>query len=302
MRSDVPRVVAGVLIAVVAAVGGCGAISQNKPTVPADVRGDAPSAAEFIAKHNDRVAKLNRLWMRTELWLRGTTPEGEKLDEVTEGHLMVELPRKLSLTVKKLGETYFVLGSNDERYWWLDLSREDRPGLSGEHAKATRARVKRFGLPVLPLDLSELLAITPIDPGVAAGAKTRWVSDNEAELVFAVPGGSRAVRFSAKTLEPTAVELRDESGFAVVASTMAEYEPAPVRGEPGISPRFQRKTDIMLNELEGVGKSGTRVRVTITAYDAENRPLNPALFDLPELVKRHRVSVVRSVDDVEPRQ
>jgi hypothetical protein len=294
-------VVAGVLLAMVAVAGGCGAIGQRKPTEPGEVRRNPPKAAEFIAKHNERVAKLNRLWMRTELWLRGTTPEGEKLDEVTEGHLMVELPRNLSLTVKKLGETYFVLGSNGERYWWLDLSREERPGLAGEHAKATRERVKRFGLPVLPLDLIELLAITPIDPAVEGTAQTRWVSEKEGEIVFAVPGGSRAIRFDAKTLEPTAVELRDESGFAVVSSAMSEFEPTPIRGEPGLMPKFQRKTDIVLNELDGVGKSGTRVRVTITAYDAENRPLNPALFDLPELVKRHRVSVVRSVDEMELR-
>jgi hypothetical protein len=161
--------------------------------------------------------------------------------------------------------------------------------------------VKRFGLPVLPLDLIELLAITPIDPAVEGTAQTRWVSEKEGEIVFAVPGGSRAIRFDAKTLEPTAVELRDESGFAVVSSAMSEFEPTPIRGEPGLMPKFQRKTDIVLNELDGVGKSGTRVRVTITAYDAENRPLNPALFDLPELVKRHRVSVVRSVDEMELR-
>ena len=83
----------------------------------------------------------------------------------------------------------------------------------------------------------------------------------------------------------------------MVSSVLTEFEPTPVRGEPDVNPRFQRKTDITLNELTGVGKAGTRVRVTISLYDPENKPLNPALFDLAELVKRHRVGVVRSVDD-----
>lgn len=306
MRTNRPwatGLLAAVSAVVLATGSGCGLTSQHKPVDPPVVRVPPPTAREFAARHNERVAKLGRLWMRTTLWLRGVTAEGEKLDEVTEGHLMVELPRNLSLTVKKLGETYFVLGSNNERYWWLDLSREDRPGLAGEHAKATRERVSRFGLPVLPLDLIELLAVTPIDEPLLADPRTTvaWVSQGVAELSLPGPGGggggTRVIRFSPTNFEPMSVELRDENGIVVVASVLTEYEPTPVKGNPTVNPRFQHKTDITLNELPGVGKSGTRVRVTITAYDPENKPLNPALFDLAELVKRHRVSVVRSVDD-----
>ena len=304
MRTKRRVVWAGLMVAMVVMVAGCGAISQNKPKDPSlsppVVRVPPPTAREFAARHNERVARLNRLWMRTELWLRGVDAQGEKLDEVTEGHLMVELPRNLSLTVKKLGETYFVLGSNDARYWWLDLSREDRPGLSGEHAKATRERVRAFGLPVLPLDLIELLAVTPIDEPLLADPRTTvvWASRDVAEMSLpGAWGGTRVIRFSSKTFEPMSVELRDERGLVMVSSVLTEFEPTVVKGEPSASPRFQRKTDISLNELSGVGQPGTRVRVTITVYDPENKPLNPALFDLAELVKRHRVGSVRSVDE-----
>jgi hypothetical protein len=276
-------------------LGGC---AQHKPVPDPLPTVEPPSPRVFAAAHNARIAPLARLWSRTTLWIRGTDARGDPLDENVEGHLMLELPRNLSLTVKKLGETYFVLGSSSDQYWWFDLSAEPRTALVGSHARATRERVRDFGLPVLPLELIDLLAITPINETDLADPRTtvRWVSAREAEAAFPVPAGTRAIRFERSTLEPTRVELRDPMGRVVAAADLSDFEPTPVRGTGGDGPRFQRRVDAYLPEIAGLSAGGTRVRVTIDLFEPENRPINPANFDLRELLTRHRVASVNPID------
>jgi hypothetical protein len=290
------RYASAFLVGIAAALlGGC---AQHKPVPEPLPTIEPPSARAFAAAHNARVAPIARLWSRTTLWIRGTDARGEPLDENVEGHLMLELPRNLSLTVKKLGETYFVLGSSADQYWWFDLSADPRTALVGVHAQATRERVRDFGLPVLPLELIELLAITPIDEAALTDPRTtvRWVSAREAEATFPMPAGTRTIRFGRSSLEPSRVELRDDKGRVVAAADLSGFEPTPVRGVGGDGPRFQRRVDAYLPEIAGLSAGGTRIRVTIDLFEPENRPINPANFDLRELLTRHRVASLSPID------
>ncbi len=128
---------------------------------------------QIIEYHNQRVASIERLWARVSVRIKGTDARGEWFEEQGEGHLQVTRPESVSLTIGKLGETYFTYGSGTEQYWMYDLSNSDhRVALIGSLDKITPERAAEIGLSVHPADLITVLGIEPIDPETII--ETRW--------------------------------------------------------------------------------------------------------------------------------
>lgn len=285
------RLLTAAAMMVACVLGGCSSQPKPIPTTP------PPTAREFAIRHNARVAPISRFSANAELRIRGTDDRGEAVNESVDGNLMLELPLNLSLLVKKLGEVYFVLGSNQEQYWWINLSDDRRGALLGSHAKASRDRVKRFGLPVQPVDLIDLLAITEIDLEEAGAATTRWISTSEVEFELPAPDGSRLVRFSPVTFEPTAIVLRDDADRPIITSTLTEFQPTAIQGQLAEGPHFQKRTEIVFTEYDAAGNATPKFTISMALYSVENRPINQANFDFERLMSRFRVGSVRSVDD-----
>lgn len=284
------RVLAAVLFATLS-LAGC--VTQHKPPVDPtptpEPPAPLPSLREAADLYNPRLAGLDRLWSRITLRIRGEDARGNRVDEETEGHLIIQPPKRLSLSVTKLGEAYFLLGSNDANYWWFDLSSADRTASIGAHEALTPGKASDFGLPVHPLDLIDLLAITPIDPDLPGAALRR---DELGTLQFISPTrfGRRLISLDERTWRPTAVTLLDSEDAPVVSSSLSEFE--PVAFAPGAF--IARKAT-----LEIVSPSVGSLEVQITLYEPEVRTLNPKVFDLQEQVQRR--GIVRRIDLDAPR-
>jgi hypothetical protein len=289
--------VAAALVAVSLLPGGCGKNQRpSTPTKPgpAVARGKAPAYEAVAAEYNKRTAPLERLYARTTLRVWYVDDQGQPQQVQVEGHFDYIRPGRLLMTYEKLGETYAVLGSNDEQYWWMEKG-EQAKALVGDLAKATPERVRKLGLPVYPLDLIELLGITTIPasaPAVGAGeaGDVRWSEDGKSLLITISGGANRRVLWlDPQSYEPSRVDLiRPDKSIAATAS-LGSYQAVQLAGgKPG--PRIATK-------INGSAPA-SHLDVRLTLYDPEisaSRP-RPAVFEIKSWLTALRVEPANLVN------
>lgn len=262
----------------------------SKPLAP------APSYEDIARVQALRVADLDRLWARATLRLYTIDKNGDTNEEEADGHVQYIRDRKLFLAVKKLGETYFQLGSNDAIFWWIDLSDSDhKVALVGEHAKATPRTAARFGLPVHPLDLIDVLCLLPFpDKPIAPPNYTpdgRYVG-----VTLQGRWGHRRVFLDPRTLVPRKVEAFDGRGTLVLSATMGEDEPVKVKG-------LEKSSATIATEIE-IDVPASKTRAKMSLHDPENRRdgISASAFDLKALLERYGVKDARLMEgDEQPK-
>lgn len=268
------------LIGVLGAIGLAGCTTQQRvPAVP------LPTAEQISAGYNARVAGLDRIWARAIVRFESLDRDGNEIDEQGEGHLQLVRPRSLYLTIGKLGEPAFELGSNDARYWWIDI--RNKSARVGVHERATPESTARAGLPVHPLDLPELLGITPLE----GATPPRWSADGiSVEVSVGGRWGDRVVRLDPVGLEPTEIELRDREGKALATATLTEYEGVILRGE--VDGVVRLATRILIEV------PSTSTRVTLWLREPENRGsrIKPRAFNFDLLAAEYGVTSVVPID------
>lgn len=258
--------------------------ASDQPAKPAAASPPASLATypEAANAYNRRVARLDRVWARTTLRVEGVEEGGDKIDEQAEGNLQFIRDRRLALTVTKVGEPIYYLGSNDDQFWWLDI-RQNRRALVGDHADATAKSVAQFGVPVLPLDLIELLGLLPLDPAAAGFVRQ---SAAGTELFYPSRSVVVAMLLDTKTLEPKIIELRTQKGQSLLRAELLKYKPVLVPGG-GAPPTMATWYKIAIG--------GSQTKIDIRIYDAENRGdrMKDAPYKLETLLRAYRI------DDVE---
>ena len=268
-------------------LGGC-ATTSKRPRFEKPER--VPSYTESAQRFNTRVARLNRVWSRVNITLRSPKESGGTSVDHAEGHLQLEQPDRTALSINKLGETYFYLGSDADGYWWLDMSDSDRKtALYGRHAEATPELIAELGLPVHPRELLELFAITPLplaaEGRVAEPGRAEW-DEKLGMLKITTPAmwGQREMWVDPVTMAPQQVELLDGRGRARAVCEMGRYISAPVRGDGRVPPKLASQYRVEMPE--------TGTRVTLELYGAENKPISPRAFDFTELVEAYGIDEV----------
>lgn len=289
-------IAATVLVALALTGVGCQSSPAKTPAAaqPALVKA-LPPVAEVVQAQNERVHGLDTLWARISLRVDGRLANANLNKEEAEGYLIVGLPRKVAVLINKLGNTYFYLGSNDELYWWFDLS-GDKRAYFGRHANATAETVDRFGIPVHPLDLIELMAITPIPAIGEAGSpeKLHWSTDGSL-LWYDVPAraSTKRVLIDPKSFLPVMIELLDKSGKVVVRSELSKYVAFASRTVPGANPSIPSRCIIKVPRQD--------LTITISVNDPDGRKPNADAFDFVKLLKdKYRIPNLTDLDKHEP--
>jgi hypothetical protein len=257
-------------------------------------RGPAPNYERVAAAYNRRIAPLGSLWARTVIRIWYPDREGRERSDQVEGYFQFRLPRSINVTLQKVGETGAVLGSNESRYWWIELSKESRVARVGEHAKVTPERIAELGLPVYPLDLVSLLGITPVPEGAAGAGHTGWSADGRYLVVTvrSAESGSRRFLLDPQTYEPAAIEALDTAGRAVLVSELSKYEAVNQIGS-GAGERPRIATEIVASFDGG----RTRIRMRLNDPESGGRRPPAAAFDLETLLRSYGVRRVESLDD-----
>ena len=261
--------------------------------------GPVPAYSEIAQQFNVRAGPLDRLWARTVVraWFRDR--EGKPHEEQFEGHFQYLRSDRLLLTFDKVGNTYAALGSNEERYWWIEKQQEGGANAYiGDHDKATPERIEELGLPVHPLSFVDVLGITPLPdlPEDGKGSTVEWSHDGES-LVVSAPGrlGQRRLWLDPQTLLPSRIDLLDSSGSTVLSASLSKYLPVALRTpKEGWFP-------LAPSVIEATRESdGLRVRMDL--YDPETGGRRPkaAAFDLDALLTSFGVNQVVHLDDPAP--
>lgn len=266
--------------------------SGGAPTVGSHQ--DLP-AYDIAAKgYNSHIERLDKLWSRALVRMWYVDEAGERRsDQGDEGHLQVIREQgKLSFDIGKLGKTYFHLGCDEQRYWWMDLN-DERIAWVGRHENAGRHRVGESPLPVHPLDMIDLLALTPLPISADGSAAGRVASSTDGSMIAViVPSrwGQRRVWLEPETYRPVYIELLDSSSEKVVFSKLGRHREVIVRGESSPWPIFASEVLIEIPYAD--------MRIRLRLSDLENRKggQKEAPFEFDRLTEAYRIQQVVDLD------
>jgi hypothetical protein len=229
----------------------------------------APDAAAVIAAYNRRVADLSRLRSPLsavldlpELNEQGE-PTGSRTKDQLDGNLQLIQPDRVSLRMDKVQQTVFFMGAGNGQYWFITMG-DDPAAYKGEMSKATLAKARSLGLPIHPLDLLDLMAITPLP----SNAQVAWWGER-IRVTAAARWGTRELLLDPATFEPSAVWLRDRAGDIAVWAELTNYKDAPVAGKGAATARIPGRVRA---QVPGVTSAGDAFIELFLA-----KPENPGL-------------------------
>lgn len=253
--------------------------------------GPPPSTQEIAQRHNDRIAPLDTLWARVSVRAKGRYDDGEAYEEQGEGHLQIARPGRISLSIGKLGETYFVFGASPEAYWSFNLADSDRRVmLVGDMQQVTRGKAAALGLPVHPAEIIALSGLAPIDMATAGG--TRWRDDGKA-VGIRVPAqsgdewGSIILWFDVSSATVIQAQAFDEYNELIATAELTRYKDAVVPGALPVS--VPGKVEITTPSDDGF--------VRIELSEPQRRDIRPVVFQPERLERAYRVHEVIDLDE-----
>jgi hypothetical protein len=265
-------------------VFGIGCSSPTK--VDISKLGPPLSAGELAEIHNTRVEPIGSLWARISVRAKGRYDDGEKYEEQGEGHLQIVKPSNISMTIGKLGETYFVFGSNATEYWSFNLSDKDhKVALLGMLDQVTPEKASTLGLPVHPGELIALTGLMPIDLARAGG--TRWADDGKSVGV-SMPShwGSVTLWINPKSGLVIQTQAYNHDGQLVATANLSRYKDAIIKGQrPVLVPG---KVEITTPGDDGL--------IRIELSEPSNKPIRSIVFTPKKLIHRYRIDETIDLD------
>lgn len=270
------------------------ACTPCKPLPPnaIDTTRPLPALDDVRDRYNARVAPLDCVRGNADIAIFSRDEDGkETKEEQAEGFLTYVAPRGVALRINRLSQTYFWLGSNNTQYWWFDLAHDERFALLGTHEKASPAVASRFNLPVHPLDLLDLMALSPLpDQGQLA-----WSQDPPALRLTLPPRaqgwGARVLYLNPDSLEPFRVELLDAADHPAVVGELSRFTPVEVDGQPFSPARLPARLRLVMPQL---GATASLQLNSLANPGAQT--IRPAVFDFASLARAHRIDKTFDLD------
>ncbi|GJM25008.1 MAG: hypothetical protein DHS20C16_14230 [Phycisphaerae bacterium] len=167
---------------------------------------------------------------------RFTDQDGSKRRFDVDANLIVHCPRNMRLDMSVLGKSYFVFGSNDERYW---VEQPDARALAwGRHDRDLVPNAS--DLIIRPELIVDALGISLIPEGAGVGPRQR-LTDTHQQLIFLDDSGQISKEFWLSRFSPQLIDrviFRDPMGQLVMDAKLSKYKPI-VTGGPLIPHRFE---------------------------------------------------------------
>ncbi len=268
-----------------------------------------PGYTETARRYNADIAALDTLWCRATTQMRYTDEQGDKRIEQGEGHLQVQRPDRVALSIGKVGRTLFWMGCDNERYWWMDLSGDTHVASVGRHdgpARAAAARTNEGGPggmvgSVSPRAVSRVLGIVPLPE---KGGTVDWSPDGRQLLLTApiegdagVSGARQRVWVDPEKNIATRVQLLGappapgKAGVPELAAELSEEQFVELVDKPGPKPGVAGKVFVTHPA------SGTEIRLFLDGLESGGTRIKPAAFNFEQLCKALRVDRVIDLDE-----
>lgn len=243
----------------------------------------------WAARFNENAAQLQQVWANAVVRLRWTDTDGRDRTEQGEGRLQLIQPNRVALNIGKVGETFVWIGSDPQRYWWIDLTGDQRVAFAGRHEFYAQSRARAYGVVVPPLDLTALLGIRQLPAtggAVQASADARLVG-----LTTTIDQRGSRLR---TWLEPTTaravqVELFTPQGQPDLVASLEAHDAVAVTGS-ALSPAMP--TRVRISHVP------TRSLLTLDLSDLQDgkRRMTQDAFSLPALLTQMRVTLLYDLD------
>jgi hypothetical protein len=250
---------------------------------------NAPSAGQIIAAHNQRVGKLATTCSRGVIEVRWRDERGKHQHQ---GDLdFYRAPGDCTaLSITKVGERLFWLGSNRDEFWLFDLSnRDDRVLYRGTHNTAAGATaipaLQAFG--VRPHDLLLLLALQPLAEPSDVDARPAYDSRRKA---YVLEDSRVRTFFDRSTLLPVRVELLDAGSTVLAESDHARFQTVEMPGVALLArPKMAELVDIRQAKAVGGGEEEVvdvevKIAINDTTTVVDPKQLQ-RVFDLEALIR-----------------
>lgn len=264
-------------------------IPQRLPA-PVQVQPAPVSYAQVVERYNAHVAPLDQLWSSAVAQLRWRDEEGRSRFEQGEGNLIFARPGRMAFTVGKLGKPLIWAGSDEARYWLIDLQ-DDGVAYVGRHRFAGQPCAEPLPLPLNPRDVLHLLGLLPLESTPPSPPAVGLVADF---YLIEPPGLNLRMLVEPATGQPVRVDLLDADGRSVLVSRLSNPEAVEVEGlPPGSWPRIATQAHIEALDQEG------QVTISLTNLSDGRRfdRLNPRVFDLDALLARFKPAQIRLLDE-----
>ncbi len=256
-----------------------------------------PPYTEIATAHNERVARLVRLWARGSAVITWVDDTGRTRSEQGEGHFQVIQPSRMALSIGKLGEVLFWLGCDEDRAWAI-WTRDDKRAIVGPHSAETRLALARLGIAAAPRDLIRLAGLAPLPDGPPASGP-EWADESlvRFDIELGPADGAWRYWFDPISMLPRRVALLDAPGADVlVTASLDVYAPVTLRNEGGFFPHAPTRLRIRHEP------SGSVASLTLESMNDGGGPrLAPANFDLGALLRAYNVTDIAVLDHADTR-
>ena len=274
-----PCILTGVFVLL--ALGACSssdpAVPLTAPPVATSVA--APSYREVAERYNRNIQRIERLWARSVVELRWRAKDRKRFEQ-GDGHLILILPDRLAFSVGKLGEPLLWVGSDSQRYWFIDRTDADeKVAFVGRHDRTVRGGPRNSPLPFRPLDLPHLLGLVPLDPDPGSTGSP-VVESYDGQWLVEPPGNEVRMLLDPQTALPVRVDLLDSQGYSTVIAHLER--PALLTLEnlpPGAYPRIATRAEVRIPGSEG------HMTLFLSDPTDEERKFKPEAFDFEHLTE-----------------
>lgn len=251
---------------------------------------EVPSYRELAERYNANLAKLDQLWTSSVVAIRWVDEDGKKQFEQGEGHFIFVPPKRVALTVGKLGDVLLWAGADEQRYWLFDLGQSGKAYV-GRHENAGKACSQPLPLPVLPSNVPYLLGLLPLDLEQASVAPPVEMLDGQ--YLIEPPGLRLRMLLDPATALPTRVDIVGDSGNSVVIAQLSNFDTMEAEGlPPGQAAKIARRAVVT-----AVGEDASLSLTLSGATDGKRfEKINPKAFDFDVLLKAHRPGEVVVLD------
>ena len=257
-------------------LSGCGA--------PRIREAQLPSAADLRFRHNARTSAIERLWARAVVEVRWTDERGKRRFEQGDGYLLFSKPDQVALSLGKLGEKWYWLGGDAQRFWWFDLNPQDdklNTAYVGYHHDIDPQNPDPQLL-VPPRQFIGLLGLTdlPESAQMRAGDARRIAGPDKLAVAFHVPADPAAGTLEQRIVlgtvsgRPLEIAYIDAGGATIASAKLGRYQSMQTVG-PAVPTRIELTVPARKAEL----------KISLEAMSGEADRFSDAQFDFESLAR-----------------
>ncbi len=206
---------------------------NGKPDDVAPPPADRPTLRAVIDQYNKNLTRLKRLRGHGVIEMRWVDEDGKKRFEQGDITLLTVPPHHLAMPIQKLGVDLFWLGANDERFWYFDLSGDNKVAWVGTHKGGGDQAASRLPAPIRPGDLIHLLGIIPVRadafPAEQLDQRVPYV---KGDYVLSPPGSRVRMRVAPQSGLAVGADVLDGQGQVRMTCKLSNHKMVEMVGVP----------------------------------------------------------------------